>query len=205
MSYRDQNLTQEQLRRKWQEHVAREGWFTARGPSAEESEQRALKLFGPPPYRFLERTDPVPEHFVTRRNRVLLEDDYLDRYPVPNYRELGSRPQFVETRTGTQWWRASGDIVKQMTEDGTLPRRGARPIALDPAAGNLDAGTQVMWVRLPVRQKKEGGYFPRPGDALQLTHAKTRIRCTAYLDSLFVRDGRSTGFAILKHFTSNTA
>lgn len=203
MAYRDENLSHEQLRRKWREHVEREGWFKATGSNFEESERRALELFGPPPYRFLTRADEVPERFLTRRTHVLLSEDYLEKYPVPGYRQLGSKPQFVDTRTGTQWWRASGDLVDSMTESGMLPRSGLSPIQLDPEAERLDSGTQVMWARLPIRAKKEGRYFPRVGTTLYLTHQKSRVRCSARLDSLFVQDGRSTGFAILKHFLSN--
>ncbi len=196
--YRNKNYSVEKLRYKWLEHVEREKWFTSYSQQ-KDTEKRIIKLFGSPPYRFLEPQDPAPEHFYTRKNRLRLDEEYKYEFITPNYSALGKKPQFVERKTQTQWWRASGPLVEELLAYGIIKTGKRKPIQLSDQI-QIDSGEQVMFVRLPIKAKREFFLFPEPNDKLELVSQSTQILCTAKLHSIFVPKQRSTGWAIVRNF-----
>lgn len=200
MSYRDKNLSFQELRKLWIEHVEKEQWFT--DTQSLDTEKRIINLFGNPPYRFLKIGDPVPEYLLTRKRRTILDPKYRNKYSIPNYNALGKNPHFIDTVTKTQFWRASGDLVDELIENGDMKRK-PDPIVINTDRPNTYAGDQIMFVRLPRNRNKETYRTPSPENDIILTYKKSSIICKARIHSIFIPDKRSTGWAILSNFTCN--
>ncbi len=172
MSYRDKNFSFCELRARWNEHVEEERWFTDKQSPG--TEKRIIKLFGNPPYRFLHVGDLVPEYLLTRKRRTILDPEYRYTYSIPNYNALGKNPQFIDKKTKTQFWRASGDLVEELVENGDVKRKPS-PIVINTDILKLDAGEQIMFVRLPRNRNKETYRIHYQHTNLVLTNGKTKI------------------------------
>jgi len=195
--YRDQNFSHTKLRQLWIQHARDEKWIDPTGPTGEKLDNRILELFGSPPYRFLKIGDPVPLYLVTRKRRTILDPEYKYQFPTPNYSALPKRAQFVEIKTETEWWRASGEIVDSLRESGQV--RKSKPILIQPG---VLSGTQVFFVRLPISSKRSGRTFPTPGTLIKLLHvdSKERYMCRGKLREMNAVKNRSTGWAIVDNF-----
>ena len=189
------------LRELWMRHTRDEAWFSESATvNPIDVEKRIIKLFGSPPYRFLKFGDPVPEKLFTRKRRTVLDPKYVHKFQTPGYSKLGKNPQFIDKRTVTEWWRASGEVVTGLKVAGDLPYEGPKPIVIQRDTVT-EMGRQVFFVRLPIDSKREGNTFPEVGDALTLVHMDSLVECNATVIRVHVVDGRSTGWILVRDFT----
>lgn len=193
--YKNQGLTQDELRAKWLEHAPE--WFSPTNAHPERTERHILELFGPPPYRFLAEDDPAPAQFVTRRVRPRLNTAH--RFPAPGYRNLPSKAEFVETTHSLHVWRGSGALLAELA---VSELRGDHPIQIS-RTRTINSGRQLLFVRLPIASKRAGFRFPYAGETLSLVHSETGVACTARVRSTQFPDRRSTGWMIVENFVCN--
>jgi hypothetical protein len=187
--YRNAGLSLTALRAKW---------FTTMDKKPKVIEKRIIRLFGAPPYRFLQFGDPVPHRFRTRKRRPILDVEYIQKHPVPNYNALPKNPNFVQTPEELHWFWASGRLLDSLVKSGEIekPKKSTRIERF------ADLGTRAMFVRLPISAKRERTLFPKPDTRIELVHQTTGLVFHATVLRIFVVDKRSTGWAILTEFSN---
>lgn len=143
--YRKAHLAQEGLREAWNAHA----FFAHDGTDDEWAcdEKEARKLFGPPPYEFLEVGDQVParlpsntSHSAHKRARASLSPNV--RY-TPSYAQL-KNPHVTDEKHRQYWLLGPGDYWHDQVA---------------PEQASIDDDTRPQWlvafVRLPIHEQRE--------------------------------------------------
>jgi len=91
---RHQLRTPEELKQRWEIEVRKGGWFQ---PAIPESQYipEIIRLFGNPPYEFLDNSSTAPKKLLGFHRNVILDDKYqAQRGRCPNYSSF--KPQYVD-------------------------------------------------------------------------------------------------------------
>jgi hypothetical protein len=175
-------------------------------PSLDYSEKIKDKLksyFGPGPYEFLD-PDLVPldanDQEKRKRGDRKKKNNFFDNkdgqtvHMLPNYRGFG-KPEFID-ESGLEFKIGWGKLKDDLVQSGDI--RGGSTVLSDRSSTSY--GTQLLFVRIPIRMSKSNELIDRLEDvrSLKLYHIPTQSEYSATFNRFMsnVSKNRST-FAIL--------
>ena len=144
------------------------------------------------------RTGPT-----TRRPRPLNERraaEYAARTPEPNYAQFGRiGAQYVDER-GREYILATGPLVDAYVRAGDIQH----PYFITPdPRGVHEMGTQIFWVRIPIRLRGSVEFPDPAGERLEMYFWREQIRCEGRVDGVFVSGPKKgTGYVIVRDFVT---
>lgn len=138
-----------------------------------------------------------PSKFKKRNKNDEKAIAYYGKNPAPNYSDFGVA-EFIDSQ-GREYKRASPKFLETYIEKGIV--KEPIPNKLSQFEGK-DWGTQVLWIRIPIRQRGSV-HFPSPyEEKINLMEISSQVALNGVSREVWHMGNKKTGFIVLDKMRS---
>lgn len=123
---------------------------------------------------------------------------YLGKNHAPSYEKFKT-PEFIDLK-GREYRRASSEFIQRFVEEGTASERLPEDL---PLFKNGSWGTQILWVRIPIRLRGTASIPAPESEDIELMELKTQIKASGITIGSFFDGKKKTGFILLSSFKTH--